>query len=481
MAVFTYLLLHTFIGAILVLGGLRENRRFLYVAGFLIPLQGLTFDFFVNFSWYKLIFPAAILVVLLRGKIKPIQIPNRPLLYFLMFYMGAVSIFFGIYTHFFTPLISITQGLGWGLAQTTYRYHVQFVTYLFVWGLAFVGFWFVRSRSDLVAVMKGYVGGSLLSICSGFYQIVAVAFDLPWFRSLDYTRFLTERLTTVNVVIGDISINRLYGLGGEPKHTAGYTVIAIALLAALMLEKRSPIKHSFLIMQILVMGVILTGSTSGWLGLLIVLTYFSLQAIRQREPRRVLGYLFVPVTFLLVLTATLGGASTRSFYESRMTSRLSGGLDSFAANEYKDGALIAYAKEYPSSMIFGHGAGGVDFRLLPYAEMRFLIRGAMTPAYLLTRTLGDFGIVGVMTLLFLMVRWAVFTKEHGEKQYSNFIVAGLISLVFIPYVAFAGYLLIVSCMVASVSASIQASSKAARDNSSQRLDVLPAAESTLFT
>ncbi len=57
-------------------------------------------------------------------------------------------------------------------------------------------------------------------------------------------------------------------------------------------------------------------------------------------------------------------------------------------------------QEYPENLFFGHGAGGIDFWIVPYTDLVFLsYGGTITPAYLPTRLLGDVGIVGIFSYL----------------------------------------------------------------------------------
>ena len=73
----------------LLFNAIKDSKKFLYIAAFLIPLQALSIDFLVTFSWYKLIFPIGLVAILIsysvtQRQIKTIKVPgiNIFVLYF---------------------------------------------------------------------------------------------------------------------------------------------------------------------------------------------------------------------------------------------------------------------------------------------------------------------------------------------------------------------------------------------------------------
>jgi hypothetical protein len=198
-------------------------------------------------------------------------------------------------------------------------------------------------------------------------------------------------------------------------------------------------------LAILAIGVLLTGSTASIVALAAVAAVAAIVPGSKGVARRRLLPLAAAVA---VATALAGGEFAGEYFEQRVSARLTGGLETVGRFEPKDAALVAFLADVPTAALTGRGAGGADFRLIDYTDSVFLSYGAtITPAYLITRTLGDFGVVGLMLLVSLWVAWMAST-ETGSWQRMAALLVGVGSLL-INAVSFGAALLVVGA-IASV-------------------------------
>jgi len=452
-----YLVSFIFITILLLYNAIQKNDKFLYMAAFLIPLQGLAIDFFVMLSWYKLIFIIGLFGLLMRylitrQQVKIIRIPGIDIFKLYLIYIFLLT---GIWWYIDSIKCFSEAGkiLGWGNAQTIYRYPTQLISYIFVWGLVIIGILFTKSSKDTEAVINGYIAGNIFSIVAGFYQMIALSSGLPWFRDLDYGGFLTKNLVS-NTLMPNLNLPfnfyRLYGFGGEPKHTASFAVIAyVLILTFLSFPSNLKINKSRLKLKliIIVLGIIATASTGGWIALGLTSIYFIVKVLHSKSRKKFSGIIIVAIV-LILLIGVLGFQTVSDLYKNKILMRFSN-FETLVRNEPKDGAFIYYAYDNPETLFFGHGAGGIDFFIIPYTIPSFLEYGCtITPAYLPTRLLGDVGLVGIILLFVLWLKWVLFLKKCGNWAGMHFCIAGVITLLVSSQVALSAFLIICSSIVA---------------------------------
>lgn len=454
--------------AILLLGCLalvfwagRRNDRFLYLAGFLIPLRSIVFRFYVDFVWMLLVFPLSLAAIVVHKKqVRWQDIEGRRwlVLYFAYaFYLTLIRAYLDYTSR--APRYLQAIAYGWGPGQSTYRYPVQFLSFMFAWGLLFTGFWFTRERRDVVALIKGYVNGNLFNALLGFYQLAAYRWYLPWPTQLEMGAPHGQDLGSaagraqLRGLDMPLAIHRLSGIGGEAKHAATSFVMAIVLLLCLevLAGKDSPIRHGKAKLFVLIMALFLTSSTGGWLSMLCVGAYFLVTSL-LRGRSQIVGYVLLGLLVLVVAAQLFGGFQTlQDMYEVRLVNRLSGGLEGLSNYEPKDTAFIQYAFTHPLNMVLGHGTGGIDFWIMTsnYLERWVSERSStVTPAYLPTRLLGDIGLVGLVFLGLLGWQWSKKLEEAGLPAYRQFLIAGALALTFASQMSLPGYLLLCASMVA---------------------------------
>lgn len=451
MTLILYLALNIVMGMALLYCASSKRRQFLALAGFLIPLQALSFDLGVLISWHKIIFPLAVLGIFLGSIKKSDQtLPKLPGIQPYLILVAYVTILtLGIWgLEALDGGRSSTDITGWATLQSDYRYPVQLLSYLFVWGLVLIGALFTKDRRDFNGLVQGYIAGNVFSICVGFYQMAANRFSLPWLDYLDYSRFLTDDALQRSIITGTDSLfqfSRLYGLGGEPKHTAAFAILAVVVLLTLSAEKCTRGKNLFALI-ILLTGILATASTGGWLALAAVLVY-SLVIAKSRSTKRKMMYSSVVALTLLSALSLFSFENASDLFDSRIRNRLRD-LDSIANYEPKDVAFVRYISDHPRQLILGHGAGGVDFFLRDYVPPSFLeYGGTITPTYFLTRSLGDLGLIGLALAFACWLRCVLYFHKGRDSTALNFLIGGAIVLLLCTNVILGPFLLISASVV----------------------------------
>jgi hypothetical protein len=426
----------------------RNPRRFLWIVGFVLPLQAVGFEVGVGVAWYKVILFVVALIVFVRRT--PIRRPgvegSRNLLIFLAYAFIVTCVGWAVDTG--TGFIDDATMLGWGAAQTVWRYPVQFFTFIATWGLWFVVPMLASRADEAYSAIKGLISGSLVSVIAGFYQVVASVIGLPLFNIAD-NPFLSGELDLRAVweVPGiGLRLPRLYGLGGEPKHTAAFTVVALIALLMIIVDRAHLPRRAIVAAILMTVATIFTASSGGLVGLTLAVAYFAVVRVMRHPARGLLSYAVVLLSVALALGAA-GRELAAIVFEQRVASRLES-FSAFERFEPKDAAAIEYLIDHPTRGLFGHGVGGIDFRLIPLVSATFLsYGGTLTPAYLATRLLGDVGIVGVALVILAIAKWRHAAARRGDFGSSHFIVAGAIALLFVTQVGVASYVFLAGAML----------------------------------
>lgn len=382
----------------------RRTGTVLYWFAFLLPLQGLSLSIGVLLSWTRLALPLSLALMLVaRCPARTCGPPAAVGWAALITYSTINTSLWWISDYADGYHFARARFLGWGIAQAELRYLVQWGSQISTWGLAYTAYLFTDRADD---VLDGIVHGAVANASVGFYQVAAVATGLPWF-DVSASAFLTDEFAKATMMdFGLLRLPRLHGLAGEPKHAAAQIVLALAVVLA---RGPAPSRHAgtrsnLATSATLLIGLALTGSTSGLIALLGVLVAILLskgRGWRQSDVLRhaiPLGLGLVPV-FLLFGTDHLA-----AFLDSRLASRLEDPL----YFEPKDAGLVEMALEQPVAALFGWGAGGADFRLIDFVREDFVYKagrtGTLTPAYFVTRTIADVGLLGLAILAAIYVR-----------------------------------------------------------------------------
>lgn len=447
--------------ALIVLEKKGKHDQFLHLAAFLMPFLGLNFALGTNFWWAMYIFPVSILAIKQTKRNGYNFKRIHAFKYLVMFFTYAFILTIvraGLDYMSSEPRYLSVVALGWGPAQSTYRYPVQLISFVFTWGAIFTTLLMTKTEKNVNSIVNGFVNGCLVNVFISVYLLAAFSFGVP------YPGIFLPEVTTLSGYATKMAlpgtglpftIYRLSGLGGEPKHLASSLVLAVMLIQSLQFFK-SPgiyIKRANLKIVILIVAAILTFSTGGLIAIGIstaVLYGFNMYQQRQRIGAFIIvGLIFVIFGGFFGAIPTIG-----SLFEARVSDRTEGGLDGLAKNEPKDAAFIEYIITNPLNAIIGHGTGGIDFWLI---KSKYLERwtsqrtSTVTPAYLPTRLLGDVGVIGIIILIILIRKWSILFDEEDKKAYKTFLLIGALSLCMSSQLALPAYLYIVGAMVAIVS------------------------------
>jgi len=442
-AIYFILLGFIFIGLIIVC---KKESRFLFWAAFLIPLNSVVFEWHVLFTFAKLIFIIAIINRLLHhgssGQTGNSKESNISLYGWLIGFL------------FFGTILT----LGWMIldpgslldSRAIARYAVQLSGFITLWGLAFVGLWFVKTSADLRAAINGFISGNLLNAFTGFYQIIALRFHLPWLkgfwivRQADYLNPEIAREQWSYMVSG--ALPRLSGLGGEPKHAAANLIVALILLLSLYIfDKGFRISHIKIKISVLLLALALTFSVGSWVSFVVTLAYLAIQGLLARKAEA------IKVMILVIAIGTgLGLFAGQRFIGDVRNKYVGYKLSSQSLEKYGDWKIFSYLIENPASLIFGHGSGGSDSlqpKSILVGPKRKLIT---TPRYCLTQIVFEQGIVGLMLVLTIAIIWATALFRAGFPAFGHFVLGGFLVTLVSHMTVLYGFLFLCGCMIASI-------------------------------
>jgi len=437
-----------------------RRARFLYWAAFLIPLNSVSLEWLSLWTWAKLVFLiGAIGWVLhahrwvLRGRGRA---PRRADLRVGVFGLGHFRLFLAysllltigwmFYDYAVGLRFSSAESLGWGVAQSTMRYPVQLFSFFTQWGLVLIGIWFTKAPGDLAAAIRGFVHGNLVNAVTGLYQIGAISLGLPWLRGhwiLRTPAFNPSVTAEAGAFLGGMTIPRLSGLGGEPKHAGANFVVALFLLLIISTFQRREhfgIKNVSLVTAVLFLALILTFSLGSWVAFSVAVSYIVLASLFSRRiqiVRSLLVLTVIGVLLLVVVGTDLLSVARDHYVRPRLSEK--------TVSKYTDSKVLALFGENPLSLVIGRGAGGGDFLLLDSISAG---GHPVSSAYTFTRFLPEAGVVGLLMVLLLAVRWSRFLFKTHLLAHGHFILGGFIVAMASHVVFLYGFLLLCGGIVA---------------------------------
>ncbi|HOH03704.1 MAG TPA: O-antigen ligase family protein [Polyangiaceae bacterium] len=445
---FAYVLLHLIIAISLLAALVKGTKPLLWMVGFLLPLQGLSIYIGIQLNWAKFIVIPLLLNWVIRGqKHKWSRLPGIYWFGLIILYIIASAIGAMLFDEEANRLSAVARALGWGVGQTTYRYLVQGLQFVQIFLAPLIVMMVVKNCEKEDKLVSGFLAGNIFSILAGIYQIISDRLGLPWF-STDLSNAVQGNLALRESVqgfgTGIVVVTRLYGFGGEPKHTAAFAVIALSIILARAMSGEL-YKYSKASVVILVFGIVLTFSTSAWASFGMIILLFSWIGLNKRRKKYWKPLLLV---IALIFLPVLVGANDElmGLIISRTTERAKDS-DTVAMNEPKDAALLAHLRNEPARAIIGHGPGGVSFFLIRYSSREILQRGlSMSPTYTLSRIIGDFGVVGFGLILGLWLSLFRFGKRTNARLAVIISALGVVVL-FMPFVVFPALLIILGSTV----------------------------------
>jgi len=461
-----YLAIHAAIALAVGFAVITSKQRLLWLTGFLLPLSGLMLVLGVRLSWPQVLPFILALVVFARHREKAVsQFPASGTLLLLLALGVGLALWFFAFSEDVTQTMLQLRAEGLGIGQNELRYPVQIVSFVTPWIMLVASYALVETDDDLKAALNGFVIGNLVSIGVGLYQSTAQGMGLPWFENPELAEAvqgklgLGEELRTF-WVRGGLGFARLHGLGGEPKHTAAFAVMAITLLASqAMFSTQRTTKIWPLLL--LFAGIILTMSTSSWIGLIVAsvgLAIFSMSSrhsvSRYRTASRALTSVATLSVFFLGVFWISDAADLDNIIENRLLGRLQSAT-SVANFEPKDTEFLSYLAGHPETAFFGFGPGGASFKLAPTGSEGPALGGAVTPTYTLTRVLSEVGLVGLLLMSSMFFVWRKRLRSPSSAVGCCFVTVQGILILVQPMWVLPAYLFLVGAFLGNASFSNQ--------------------------
>jgi hypothetical protein len=384
----------------LCMTAMRDYGRFLFLGAFILNYHAIGLDIGVYLTLDKVFAWIGVFIILSMG----IVLPRRGWFYVysaMIGYMTLITAFMFV-TGALNSQIAYVHSMGWGTGQSMLLLPVQYVSQVTVWSVLIVGYALGRQEQ----VVSGFIWGAISNAIIGFYQVLAAIKGLPWLPRDVLTKLSGDNGGQFQIRKTDLF--RLSGLAGEPKHAAACFVVAIVLLMSL------PIAGRKWKMSVLGLALIATLSTSGCIAFVVIYGVFMLYR------HKMVQFLLAAFVALALFLATQVSSTFAFLVDTRIVTRLADPSN----NEKKDAALIDVAEHDPTILITGVGAGGIELFLMKWMDVEVLERGsAIGPTYLLTETLGDYGIIGTALLFILIIGIGGYFRGELRVLYMALVVA----------------------------------------------------------
>jgi hypothetical protein len=397
-----------------------SSRITIYLLGFFIPLYSLSVNIFVQWSWYKILpFVLIVLIVLQKKRGRPLKdvFELAVILTSYLFIITFVNYLLNIETGNFHYAIESGQYY----LRTYGHMIVQFVIISASLLQLFLFAYFIKAKNDVDTFVRGFIDGNIANVMVGFVQYGMYKLNI-------FEGWLT--------VYSGYSLTgeyfRMSGLGGEPRHFGALVSLALLIIFANNLSfKPIALKNNILKSGILTLGLLLSLSTSAWLGfasgLLIMVMFSGLNRIKRLK-----GVLVLTLCFFVLLMSSV---YFRQTIEERLFSRIKS-LNHILYLAPKDGLAVYLIKENPWRLLVGMGAGGSDFyvmkpdfldtvpeEILQAGIIRSVHEGdvsnSVTPSSFFIKYVTEYGIIGVILMLLLVI---TVIRKVKTTRYRRFMI-----------------------------------------------------------
>ena len=289
---------------------------------------------------------------------------------------------------------------------SVYRGYWQIGAWILGFGVFLFALNQLRSLNDMRILTKAFIVVGLLVASYGYYEFASAKLDLPYvYPSLDRYYF-EPHAAGRDLTFEGVSIPRIYSTFGEPKVLGNFLLIPIFLSLSHWTNTK---KATHLLMSAYLVGaLILTFSTTAWLGL-IVGSVVWVVLLGRGHLRRMLGLagpLVVLVAASLIIVSLLMPDSSLApirlldFHLERII-RLPTG--SYAvADDYIIGWRSGWGL-FTSSPILGVGIGNSPFYMLgTRTTFAGVIDHVFTPFNLFILILAETGVLGFIPFILLI-------------------------------------------------------------------------------
>jgi hypothetical protein len=390
----------------LCMTAMRDYGKFLFFGAFFLNFHAISVDVGVLLTLDKVFAWIGGFVILSMG----LRLPRRGWFHAFAWMIGYMTLLttFMMSTGALATRIAYAHSMGWGTGQTSLRLPVQIVSQISVWLILLVGYTLGRHEQ----IINGFIWGAVCNAGLGFYQVLAAIKGLPWLPPDLLTKWSGGQ-ANAQFQVKSSSLFRLAGLAGEPKHAAACFVFAIVLMMCF------PVKGKKWKLSIVALALIATLSTSGWFAFAVIYGVFMFY--RRKFMQLSLAAFFV----LVIILATQVNTSLAFIVNTRIVARFADPT----SYEYKDAAMLDVAKHEPAILFTGAGAGGIDLFLMRWVKTSTLERGGtLSPTYILTELLGDYGVIGVTLFALLLLSM----RPYFRGDLRVFYIATVLALIMLP-------------------------------------------------
>ncbi|MEZ4223832.1 MAG: O-antigen ligase family protein [Polyangiaceae bacterium] len=404
-------------------------RWFLFGLGFVLPLMLPRLEVGVGLDWYKLVGPLAIVLGVL-ARARGVGLGRsflKPFLFVIAYAMVVSAVWMFIEYNFLERYrLAAAMEMGGGIAQYRYKMPVQLGSFLGqVLAIFAVPLWArnaLQARTAILGVLFG------CSVSAGSGAVHAVLRGSGTVNTAEMTAALS---------IGEVDVNRLGGLSGEPKLLgACLAVVLVYLLARQLFGAAAQSRRNLALFLAGSLALFWTYSTSAWAAATLGIATTVILSLRLAKPSRLATVL---VLAGIAATAAVSVGVVASILDSRVTDRVFGEQNELGLQ--KDVYVLEAFRDNPWDALFGYGLGGGDFAAIPYVEWLHLkYKRTPTAGVTIVRILGDLGVVGVSMIVGIGFWWRRRAlKARKVMAEAAFIVGGLLAALFCSLIALSLY------------------------------------------
>jgi hypothetical protein len=443
----------------------RNNRRFLFLLGFLLPFYSLSLGLFVQFSWFKII--SLILVISILISKRPLYRPRKSLLtpVFLLLVYAALITVGSLMKYQAGGEVSRISSFGGDPNFLVRNMAVQYLHFALLITMPLLFTTFVRTRSEVTAAVSGYIAGNVANVFIGIYQSIASLGDLPflsyWFAVDSFNR-VGEGLGHFTTSTG-LVFSRMAGLGGEPRHFAAFIAVAIVIIVTNGVSD-NPLKISRprLKLLILTFGLIGSVSVSAVLGLIAAAIVFGIYVIQRHALVSVSGelrnrderdFLRVLLVMLLVLLGMVLLYQTNSGLRSVVYDNVyqrADTIDDLSRAAPRDALTYDLLAKNGYVLSVGAGAGGNVFYILErWAEEGHDPGNNLAPSSFWIKFVAEYGLIGTGLLGWML--WVMVQRIRGSAYHRLAVllpVTGIALAMFASLLAFSVLFMFLSILYA---------------------------------
>lgn len=393
------------------------------VAAFSLPLYSLSANLGIQLSTYKILPFVVFVIAIFNMRYKTAITPPALLSVLLMYVvLNTLLNYIGNINYEFDYAIDN----GWNIFRVYSHMPIQLILLIFSLMQFFALPYIVKQRFNYNSFISGFINGNLFSLSIGFGFL-----SLAW---------LGIDIVSTNYLDGDVQ--RLSGLGGEPRHFSALIVLALAIMLSdkdnhILCVKRRKIK-----MFVLLFGLLLSLSTSSIIALVLVLV--SMFLIRGINMKKTLQVILALTSFAILWSSELVELLNRRILD-RMVD-----IDTFLYFAPKDALALYFLKDNFESLLFGVGSGGITFHTMQVSFLNSVgndlvlnteimqnvyrgeIAGSLSPSSFSIKFIAEHGLVGFI-LLTLFFRGVVRTMKN--TPYYSFSTALSLAVLAISFVA----------------------------------------------